>query len=194
MKIDEKIVKFLIIFFGVFIVLKYLIFNDNNLIYIKSKTDEDFHLVQNLPNKKKAANIMAIIKDRIELLLNYLKKNHRNDDRIKRLFNRYDEDNIQETNLNDSGTSYSIDKGEQVNLCLRSKKTQELHNINILMFVTIHELAHIMSKTYGHNQEFNNNFKFLLINAIKIGIYQNINYSKNKTNFCGMIVDNSPLH
>lgn len=194
MKIDEKIVKFLIIFFGVFIVLKYLIFNDNNLIYIKSKTDEDFHLVQNLPNKKKAANIMAIIKDRIELLLNYLKKNHRNDDRIKRLFNRYNEDNIQETNLNDSGTSYSIDKGEQVNLCLRSKKTQELHNINILMFVTIHELAHIMSKTYGHNQEFNNNFKFLLINAIKIGIYQNINYSKNKTNFCGMIVDNSPLH
>ena len=191
---DDKFVKFLIIFFGVFIVLKYLIFNDNNLIYIKSKKDEDFHLVQNLPNKRKAANIMAIIKDRIELLLNYLKKNHPNDNRIKRLFNRYDEDNIQETNLNDSGTSYSIDKGEQVNLCLRSKKTQELHSINILMFVTIHELAHIMSRTYGHNQEFNNNFKFLLINAIKIGIYQNIDYSKNKTNFCGMVVDNSPLH
>ena len=66
---DDKFVKFLIIFFGVFIVLKYLIFNDNNLIYIKSKTDEDFHLVQNLPNKRKAANIMAIIKDRIEFSL-----------------------------------------------------------------------------------------------------------------------------
>ena len=191
---DEKFVKFLIIFFGVFIVLKYLIFNDNNLIYIKSKKDENFHLVQNLPNKIKAANIMATIKDRIELLLNYLKKNHYDDDRIKRLFNRYDEDNIQETNLNDSGTSYSINKGEQVNLCLRSKKTEELHSINILIFVTIHELAHIMSKTYGHNQEFNNNFKFLLINAIKIGIYQNIDYSENKTNFCGIIVDNSPLY
>ena len=126
---DEKFVKFLIIFFGVFIVLKYLIFNDRNLVYLKSDEDEDFHLVQDLPNKDKAADIMAEIKDRIELLLNYLKKNYPNDSRIKRAFKRYDEDNIQETNLNDNGTSYSIDKGEQVNLCLRSKKTQKLHKV-----------------------------------------------------------------
>lgn len=191
---DEQFVKFLIIFFGVFIVLKYLIFNDRNLVYLKSKTDEDFHLVQNLPNKNKAADIMATIKDRIELLINYLKKNHPKDPRVQRLFGRYDEENIQETNLNDSGTSYSIDKGEQVNLCLRDKKTQNLHQINILMFVTLHELAHIMSKSYGHNDEHHKNFKFLLINAIKIGIYNNVNYSKNKTDFCGMVVDNSPLH
>jgi hypothetical protein len=191
---DEKFTKFLIFFFGVFIVLKYLIFNDQNLVYLKSDEDEDFHLVQDLPNKDKAADIMAEIKDRIELLLNYLKKNYPNDPRIKRAFKRYDEDNIQETNLNDSGTSYSIDKGEQVNLCLRSKQTQKLHKINILMFVTIHELAHIISESYGHNEEFNKNLKFLLINSIKIGIYDNVNYAKNKTNFCGMIVDNSPLH
>jgi hypothetical protein len=191
---DDKFVKFLIIFFGVFIVLKYLIFNDNNLVYLKSPTDEDFHLVQNLPNKMKAADIMADIKDRIELLLKYLKKNYPKDPRIQRLFKRYDEDNIQETNLNDKGTSYSIDKGEQVNLCLRDKKTQNLHRINILMFVTLHELAHIMSKSYGHNEEHHKNFKFLLINAIKIGIYNDVNYSQNKTNFCGMVVDNSPLH
>jgi len=191
---DDKFVKFLIICFGTFIVLKYLIFNDRNLVYLKSDKDEDFHLVQDLPNRYKAADIMATIKDRNELLLNYLKKNFPKDPRVQRLFNRYDEDNIQETNLNDSGTSYSIDKGEQVNLCLRSKKTQILHKINILMFVTIHELAHIMSVSYGHNEEFNKNFKFLLINAIKIGIYDNVNYSKIKTNFCGMIVDHSPLH
>ena len=191
---DEQFVKFLIIFFGTFIVLKYLIFNDRNLVYLKSKTDEEFHLVQNLPNKNKAADIMATIKDRIELLINYLKKNHQKDPRVQRLFGRYDEENIQETNLNDSGTSYSIDKGEQVNLCLRDKKTQNLHQINILMFVTLHELAHIMSKSYGHNDEHHKNFKFLLINAIKIGIYNNVNYSKNKTDFCGMVVDNSPLH
>ena len=39
------------------------------------------------------------------------------------------------------------------------------------MFVAIHELAHIMSKTYGHNDEFRENFIFLLDNASKCGIY-----------------------
>ena len=68
---DEKFTKFLIIFFGVFIVLKYLIFNDRNLVYLKSDEDEDFHLVQDLPNKNKAADIMAEIKDRIKLLTKY---------------------------------------------------------------------------------------------------------------------------
>jgi len=190
---DQQLVKFLIFFFVIFIVLKYIYFNDTNLIYIKSKKDEDFHLVQNLSNKHKAADMMAMIKDRIELLINYLKKTYPNEPRILRLFNKFNENNIQETNLNDKGTSYSIDKGKQINLCLRNKSNSEIHKINILMFVTLHELAHIMSKSFGHNNEHDVNFKFILKNAIKIGIYNNVNYSENKTEFCGMIVDNSPL-
>jgi len=194
MKNDIKFIKIFIFFFGTFIVLKYLVFNDQNLVYLKSKIDEEFHLVQDLPNKKKAADMMAEIKDRIELLIDYLKKTYPKDPRVLRLFKRFDEENIQETNLNDSGTSYSIDKGKQLNLCLRDKSTKKLHKINILMFVTLHELAHIMSTSYGHNKEHNESFKFILLNAIKIGIYNNINYKDNSVKFCGMIVDNSPLH
>ena len=40
------------------------------------------------------------------------------------------------------------------------------------MFVAIHELAHIASETIGHNDEFWNNFKFLLDNAVEIKIYK----------------------
>ncbi len=61
------------------------------------------------------------------------------------------------------------------------------------MFVAIHELAHIMSLTLGHNKEFMKNFKFLLKNAVEIGIYRNVDYSKNKTDFCGMKITNTPL-
>jgi hypothetical protein len=191
---DDSFAKILIFFFGIFIILKYLVFNDQNLVYLKSKKDEDFHLVQNLPNKIKAADIMAEIKDRIELLIDYLRKTFPKDPRVLRLFKKFDEENIQETNLNDPGTSYSIDKGEQLNLCLRNKSNKKLHKMNILMFVTLHELAHIMSKSYGHNNEHHVNFKFILVNAIKIGVYNNVNYKKNKTDFCGIVVDNSPLH
>jgi len=177
----------------IIIFIKLFYIDDNNLVIIKSKKDEDFHLVQDLPKKKIAADLMAEIKNRIEKLIKYLQITYPDNTDIKRLTIKYEEDNIRETNINDNGTSYSIDKGEEIHLCLRDKKSLELHKINILMFVTIHELAHIMSKSYGHNEEFNKNFIFLLKNSIKIGIYKNVDYSKNQTKFCGMNVNSNPL-
>ena len=85
---NGRTTKALIFFFGIFIILKYLVFNDQNLVYLKSKIDEDFHLVQDLPNKKAAADMMAEIKDRIELLINYLRKTYPRDPRVLRLFKK----------------------------------------------------------------------------------------------------------
>lgn len=183
----------LIFILMIIIFIKLFYIDDNNLVMLKSKVDEDFHLVQELPDKTKAADMMAEIKNRIEKLINYLISTYPENEDIKRLTGKYNENNIRETSINDSGTSYSVDKGQEVYLCLRDKESLKLHQINILMFVTIHELAHIMSKTYGHNDEFNKNFIFLLKNSVKIGIYQNIDYSKNNKNFCGMTVDSNPL-
>lgn len=178
----------------VFIILmKIYIFDDNNIIYIKSELDEDFHLVQDFQDKDKAANMMAKIKKKIDKLLLHLKKNYPNNNDIKRLLSNYDEDNVRETEIEDDDTSYSIEKGRELHLCLRNKENFKLHKTNILMFVTIHELAHLMSQSYGHNEEFNKNFIFLLKESIKIGIYNNVDYSKKEVNYCGMNVTDNPL-
>jgi len=183
----------LIFILMIIIFIKLFYIDDNNLVMLKSGVDEDFHLVQELPDKKEAADIMAEIKNRVEKLLKYLQSTYPDNSDVQRLTGKYDENNIRETHINDNGTSYSIDKGEEIHLCLRDKESLKLHKINILMFVTIHELGHIMSKTYGHNDEFNKNFIFLLKNSVKIGVYQNIDYSKVNKEFCGMIVDSNPL-
>ena len=183
----------LIFLLMIIIFIKLFYIDDQNLVMLKSKVDEDFHLVQELPDKKEAADIMAEIKNRIEKLLIYLQSTYPDNPDVQRLTSKYDENNIRETHINDNGTSYSIDKGEEIHLCLRDKESLKLHKINILMFVTIHELGHIMSKTYGHNDEFNKNFIFLLKNSVKIGVYQNVDYSKTSENFCGMKVDANPL-
>lgn len=177
----------------IMIIFKLLISNDDNLVSLKSGIDEDFHLVQDFENKESAANLMAEIKERIDKLFIYLKRSYPNNPDVLRLFGNYDEDNIRETEIDHTDTSFSVDKGEELHICLRNKKDFRLHKINILMFVTIHELAHLMSKTYGHNGEFNKNFIFLLKQAIKIGIYNNIDYSRKQTEYCGMIVNSNPL-
>ena len=137
---------------------------------IHSNIDERKHLVLNLPFKKTAANIIAAMKKRLGKLVKYLVKKYKNDvqykGRVMRLQKRFNPENIQEASPDSKYTSYSINKGEELHFCIRpkrgsNKKIFDFHKLNTLMFVSIHELAHIMSKTYGHNDEFRENFIFL---------------------------------
>ena len=67
-------------------------------------------------------------------------------------------------------SSYTENK-EVIYLCLAHPKTNEVYNLNIMMHVALHELAHYISKSYGHNDEFRENFRKLLEQATKLGIY-----------------------
>ena len=177
----------------ILLVIGYFKFGSKALLYVKAK-DEQFHLVRDLPDQKEAADMIAEIKRRLQLLIKYCIQNHPNNKDVQILKQRFNQNNIQETDLSDSGTSYSIDKGKEIHLCIRNKEDAKIHRINLLMFVTIHELSHLMSTSYGHNNEFGDNFVFLLKQATKIGIYQAVDYSQNNVKFCGMDVTDSPLY
>jgi len=178
---------------AVLLVIGYLKFGSTSLTFAKA-SDEKFHLVRDMPDKEQAAEMLAEIKRRLQLLINYCITNYPGNPDVQLMKQRFKTQNIQETDLNDSGTSYTIDKGKELHLCLRNKEDTKLHQINILMFVAIHELAHIQSTSYGHNNEFGKNFVFLLKQASKIGIYKPVDYSKNPVKFCGMDVNDSPMY
>ena len=80
-------------------------------------------------------------------------------------------------------TAYSENKGENLHSALPRKHGSELIDENTLTFVALHELGHIMTKTIGHNTEFWNNFKFLLVHANKIGIYKPVDYKKKNVEY-----------
>ena len=93
---------------------------------------------------------------------------------------------IYETSLNSNYTSYSINKGEELVFCLRCKKTHNLHTINLLMYVAVHEMAHTACPETGHTPLFNKIFKFLLERAIEIKLYYYEDYANNPVEYCGM--------
>ena len=89
---------------------------------------------------------------------------------------------------------YSENKGEKIAFCLGDDK-EDLDNLidqNTLMFVALHELSHLATKSIGHTKEFWDNFKFILQESEKIGIYTPVDYKKNKTNYCGMKIKDNP--
>tara|TARA_B110000908_G_C10195102_1_gene422478 strand:- start:381 stop:956 length:576 start_codon:yes stop_codon:yes gene_type:complete len=166
----------------------------SELTYVLSKLDNNEYLVRNREDKQEGADLLAKIKMNLDKLVVFLKKNNYKDVRVKRLVEKYNPKNISESIPNTNYTSYSVNKGEKIVFCIRSKdKKQELVDINTIMFVAIHEIAHIMTKSIGHTSEFWENMKYLLQKGIKIGIYRKIDYKNNPVKYCGTDITNSPL-
>ena len=51
-----------------------------------------------------------------------------------------------------------------------------------------------MTESNGHKQVFWQNFKYLLQNAYKAGIYDPIDYKKNPQQYCGMDINDNPYY
>ncbi len=116
------------------------------------------------------------------------------DRNIKRLIKNFNPDNFSESTPDVKYTSYSVNKGEKIVFCLRSKKAeQQLVKKNTMMFVAIHELSHLMTESVGHEPEFWDNFKFLLLVAINVKSYKHINFNKNPEEYCGTEITDTPL-
>ena len=172
----------------------YLHFQDFSLIFVKSKKDDQYHLVRNLPDRGKAANLMAEIKSRLSKLVQYLQKRRPNDPRTQRLVDKFNPEAMQETRIDSHLTSFSIDKGEEIHMCMRDKTPDlPLHQINDLMFVALHEISHVCSELNGHGEEFQKNFVWILNNAVQIGIFKNTDYSAENVRYCGDVINSNPL-
>ena len=95
--------------------------------------------------------------------------------------------------LDSFGTSYSLNKGEKIALCIRKKGDNlTFENENTVIFVAIHELSHIMTESVGHEKEFWDNMAFLLEKAHELDIYEPVDYNENNIDYCGMEITTTP--
>ena len=149
--------------------------------------------VQNLPDKQEAAERMSEVCTNLKKLISHVKQYH--DEPYKRLVDKFNPDVLEENDLGAQSTSYSENKGEKIIVCMRDKTKEPYPFIdeNTIMFVLLHELAHLMTESIGHTPEFWTNFRTLLHDCIKCGKYTPINYSQNPVEYCGMTISDTPL-
>ena len=118
-------------------------------------------------------------------------KNHYpNKEIADRVYKRFKNTIINETPPNDSGAAYTVNKGP-INICIQ-KKDGKFHDLNDAIFVILHELAHVMSVSYGHGEEFQENFDYIVKYAVKLGVWKDENYENNATDYCGVEITSSP--
>ena len=165
-----------------------------NLKCIVSDVDGNKYCVRERAKLQLAADLLANTTQKLRKLVAYLGKTFPDRANCKRLVDNFDPQTVKEILPTSEYTAYSENKGEKLAFCTTTtKKGDKLIDPNTLMYVAIHELAHIATKSIGHTQEFWQNFKFLLQNAVKIKIYNPENYKKKNKNYCGMKITDNPL-
>ncbi len=171
------------------------------VLYVQSKRDGREYLVVDKDDKDNACEKLAEIRDKIFKLRDYLYENKEKYPAMKQyiiLLHDRLEDVILVENVPESEfTSYSLNKGEKIALCLRSRITQEIHDINVIMYVVLHEMAHSAcpytdhpndNHDHDHDPPFRDIFVFLQVEAQKIGIYKHNEYDINPHEYCGMML------
>ena len=175
----------------IFIYLLYQYHYYSNIETVISKIDNRNYDVQIKDDSAEAADLIAKVREKLLLLVNHMHKSFPSNPKVMRLKKNFNPDVLKEGIDNPSYTSYTVNKGEEIILCLRTDG--KLVDINILTFVCIHELSHIGNETIGHDDAFWEFFKELLIEAINIGVYIKYDYKKSPVKYCGMMITDSPL-
>ena len=156
---------------------KYLVYNDNN------KQDSAYLLEKVINNMFRLKNYLYENKNKYPEYIDYIKQLNRNLNKDRSL--------IYENDPTSTLTSFTVNKGEEIAFCLKSKKTGSLHEVNLLMYVAIHEMAHIACPEIGHGELFRKIFKFLTEIAIDMGLYKDDDYDNTPIEYCGMILNSS---
>ena len=185
---------YLLILLISFIIL-YKYFNESEVTYVeffdKNKIRKKY-LVRNKPDKDKAVSTLFKIEVSLIRLIERLFQDIHEIEKegmieyVNRLKGVMDNVKIQESSADSKYTSYSVNKGELLVFCIRSKHTSEIHDVNELLYVAIHELAHIACPEVGHTPLFFEINKYLVNKAIGYNIYNYVNYSIDKRDYCGM--------
>jgi WLM domain. len=169
------------------------------MTYVKSDIDGNYYLVRNEKDKQQAGNTLARIRNNIIKLSDHLYNNidHIDNNKyaqyIKILHDNVKDIVIVESTQDSIYTSYSINKGEQIVFCLRSRKLpNDLHDINLMMYVVLHEISHVACPVYdNHGPLFREIFAFICKAGIKIGIYKKIDFATTPINYCGLMINDS---
>jgi len=193
---SENILGYIII--GFILIISIKMYYDNDYFQLKcivSDVNGKKYCVRERNNLKEASNLLASITMKMEKLVHYLGEKYPDKENVKRLVKNFNPQKIKETLPTSEYTAYSENKGEKIAFCLSSKSKTDTKNMideNTLTFVALHELSHLATKSIGHNDEFWNNFKFLITQASIIQIYTPIDYKKQKQEYCGMNIKDNP--
>lgn len=168
------------------------------LVDVTSTVDGRVYRVRDMADKQQAADLIAKVRVKISKLYTILKSKFPDKPQVRQWVQNFtpEPSRFLEATPDAEHTSYSVNKGEKVHLCLRQREgsNESLVDENVMVFVSLHEMAHAITSSIGHGPDFWNNFAWLLKQAEAAGIYQYQNFKARPVSYCGLQITDSPSY
>ena len=167
------------------------------LAMVKSTVDNEYYLVRNMDDKEDSANRLARVRGKLLILRKYLEQTHKSKPFVSQMLRNFDfsASRFSESTPDAKYTSYTVNKGEKIHMCLRQRNDrEELVDENIIMFVALHEVSHAGTASIDHTPEFWNNFAWLLKQAEHTKVYLYTDFAAHPVEYCGVYITDSPTY
>ena len=184
-----------VVFLGIQVSSKY-----SEFTRVKSKIDNRYYQVRYTKTAQESADLLAKVNQKVKHFIDFMTSagpegNAPFDEDIIRLKRRYDPDNLSEATNETEHSSYTVNKGEKVALCLRCRdcSSNSVEPLNTIMFVVLHELAHIANNEEGHGAKFQSLNSYFLKKAIECQVWNYQNYSDQPVSYCNTTINATPM-
>lgn len=168
------------------------------LVDVTSTVDNRTYRVRDMSDKQEAADLLARVRAKISRLYGIVKDKFPDKPQVKQWVRNFvpDPSRFLEATPDAEHTSYSVNKGEKIHLCLRQREgnNEKLVDENVMVFVAIHEMAHAVTSSIGHGPDFWNNFAWLLKQAESNAIYKYQDFKSHPVSYCGIHITDSPSY
>jgi hypothetical protein len=189
------------LFVAILVVVAYLCMNWKQsqypVAYVKSNHDGELYLVRNLPDKQDCADRLSRVREKLLRLRKYLEQTYKEKPFVAHILQNFDctADRFTESTPDAQYTSYTVNKGDKIHMCLRQRDAKEqLVGEHIITFVALHEMAHCGTTSVGHTPEFWNHFAWLLKQAEAIKIYEYTDFAAHPVEYCGIHITDNPTY
>ena len=170
------------------------------IVQVRSKVDGLNYNVRDMPDKQEAADLMARVRYKLQRLIDVLRQRYPSKPQVIQLNEKFEADpkRFYEATPDSEHISYSVNKGDSIQLCLRQKdkKKEPLVDENVMVFVALHEMGHVITPptVKSHGPEFWNNFGWLLREAEALEIYKYQDFRAHPVKYCGENITDQPKY
>ena len=186
--------------FVLVLLIGYLIYSIRNAGLVRAEFDGQIYMVQELPDKSKAVDFLIKLKtDLASIAQKSLDRAKKEDNKdyisyIQIIVDKLNSVFIREVEKDSPYTSYSVNKGEELVFCLRNKQSNEFYDYNKVLYVAVHEIAHIGCPEIGHTKLFFELNRYILETAQENNMYEFVDYNNIPEEYCGIQIYTNVLN